>query len=172
MSRKYVSTEFNCWRIFVISHRSASIKLAVDSLVLFVSGLRLIRRRGRKSVWQIVSSQSLNSLDCLYVHNYTLFITSSALNVCLLVHNFQSSCFTECHWSRRNAKGYRSMTVRLLLGGPNNRHGHHYPTIPCGPLFKQIEFFFFSGILTVYFNCNYTWSYENRVSKHFVIFST
>ena len=51
-----------------------------------------------------------------------------------------------------------------------NRHGH-YPTIPWGPLLKQIELFFFSGILTVYFNCNYTWSYENRVSKHFVIFS-
>ena len=71
----------------------------------------------------------------------------------------------------RNAKGYRSMTVQLLLAGPNNRQGHHCPTIPCGPLFKQIKLFF-SGILTVYFNRNYTWSYENRVSKHFVIFST
>ena len=29
MSREYVSTEFDCWRISVIIHRSASDKLAV-----------------------------------------------------------------------------------------------------------------------------------------------
>ena len=36
MCREYVSTEFNCRRISVIVHRSASDKLAVDSLVLLV----------------------------------------------------------------------------------------------------------------------------------------
>ena len=34
MNRENVSTEFNCRRISVIVHRSASDKLAVDSLVL------------------------------------------------------------------------------------------------------------------------------------------
>ena len=42
MSGEYVSTEFNCWRISVIVHRSANDKLAVDSLVLLVCGLTLI----------------------------------------------------------------------------------------------------------------------------------
>ena len=35
---------------------------------------------------------------CLYIHSYTLLITSSALNECLLVHNFQNNCSIECHW--------------------------------------------------------------------------
>ena len=34
---------------------------------------------------------------CLYIHSYTHLITSSALNECLLVHNFQNNCSTECH---------------------------------------------------------------------------
>ena len=38
MSRDKVSTEFDCRRISVIVHRSASDKLAVDSLVLLVWG--------------------------------------------------------------------------------------------------------------------------------------
>ena len=42
---EYVSTEFNCWRISVIVHRSANDKLAVDSLVLLVCGLSLIPPR-------------------------------------------------------------------------------------------------------------------------------
>ena len=41
-SGEYDSTEFNCWRISVIVHRSANDKLAVDSLVLLVCGLSLI----------------------------------------------------------------------------------------------------------------------------------
>ena len=52
MNREYVSTEFNCRRISVIVHRSASDKLAVDSLVLLVCGLSL---KERKIVWEIVS---------------------------------------------------------------------------------------------------------------------
>ena len=42
MSVEYASTEFHCWRISVIVHRSANDKLAVDSLVLLVCGLSLI----------------------------------------------------------------------------------------------------------------------------------
>ena len=42
VSGEYVSTEFNCWRISVIVHRSANDKLAVYSLVLLVCGLSLI----------------------------------------------------------------------------------------------------------------------------------
>ena len=41
MRREYVSAEFNCGPISVIVHRSASDKLAVDSLVLLVYGLSL-----------------------------------------------------------------------------------------------------------------------------------
>ena len=40
MSREKVSTEFNCLRNSVIVHRSASEKLAVDSLVWLVCGLQ------------------------------------------------------------------------------------------------------------------------------------
>ena len=40
MSREYVSTKFNCRRISVIFHRSASEKLAVYSLVLLTSPKR------------------------------------------------------------------------------------------------------------------------------------
>ena len=42
MSREYVSTEFNCRRISVIVHCSASDKLAFDSPVLLVCGQSLI----------------------------------------------------------------------------------------------------------------------------------
>ena len=42
MSREYVSMEFNCRRISVIVHRSASDKLTIDSFVLLISGLSLI----------------------------------------------------------------------------------------------------------------------------------
>ena len=56
---KYVSTEFNCRRISVIVHGSASDKLAVDSLVLHVFGFSPIPQRERNSVWQIVSNQKI-----------------------------------------------------------------------------------------------------------------
>ena len=36
MSREQVSTEFDCWRISVIVHLSASEKLAIDPLILLV----------------------------------------------------------------------------------------------------------------------------------------
>ena len=56
MGREYVSTECNCQRVSVIAHRSASDKLAVDSLSLFVRRLSFIPQRERKSVWQSVSN--------------------------------------------------------------------------------------------------------------------
>ena len=42
VSGEYASTEFNCWWISVIVHRSTNDKLAVDSLGLPVCGLSLI----------------------------------------------------------------------------------------------------------------------------------
>ena len=48
MSMEYVSIEFNSQRISVIVHRSASDKLAVDSLVLLVCGLSLILLKRKK----------------------------------------------------------------------------------------------------------------------------
>ena len=48
MRREYVSAEFNCGPISVIVHRSASDKLAVDSLVLLVCGLSLIPPKREK----------------------------------------------------------------------------------------------------------------------------
>ena len=32
-----------------------------------------------------------------YIHSYMHLITSSALNECLLAHNFENSCSAECH---------------------------------------------------------------------------
>ena len=48
MSMEYASIEFNSRRISVIVHRSASDKLAVDSLVLLVCGLSLIPLKRKK----------------------------------------------------------------------------------------------------------------------------
>ena len=45
MSGEYVSTKFNCRQISVIVHRSASDKLAVDSLILLVCGLSQRERK-------------------------------------------------------------------------------------------------------------------------------
>ena len=60
---EYVSSEFNCRRISVVVHRSASHKLGVDALVCVGSLIppRKVENKGfpRKEicVWQIVSSQ-------------------------------------------------------------------------------------------------------------------
>ena len=53
-------------------------------------------QRKRKSVWQGFQSKicevvSGKHYKCLYIHSYTHLITSSALNECLLVHNFQKN---------------------------------------------------------------------------------
>ena len=48
MNMEYASMEFNSRRNSVIVHRSASDKLAVDSLVLLVCGLSLIPLKRKK----------------------------------------------------------------------------------------------------------------------------
>ena len=53
-------------------------------------------QRKRKSVWQGFQSKICEVVSgklykCLYIHSYTHLITSSALNECLLVHNFQKN---------------------------------------------------------------------------------
>ena len=92
MSREYVSTEFNCRRISVIFHRSASEKLAVYSLVLLTSPKRERKNVKLANCFQpkIVNDKQVSGKlsKCLYIHSYMHLITSSALNECLLAHNF------------------------------------------------------------------------------------
>ena len=102
MSREKVSTEFDCRRISVIVHRSASDKLAVVHSSCLFGAESYSGQRERKSVWQgfqykskICELVSGKLSKCLYIHSYTHLITSSALNECLLVHNFQNNCSTE-----------------------------------------------------------------------------
>ena len=102
MSRELVSTEFDGRRISVIVHRSASNKLAVVHSSCLFGAESYSGQRERKSVWQGFQSKicelaSGKLSKCLYTHSYTHLITSSALNECLVVHNFQTNCSTECH---------------------------------------------------------------------------
>ena len=99
-----VSTEFDCGRISVIVHHSASDKLAVAHSSCLFGAESYSGQRERKSVWQgfqykskICELVSGKLSKCLYIHSETHLITSSALNECLLVHNFQNNCSTECH---------------------------------------------------------------------------
>ena len=80
-------------------HRSASYKLAdVHSSCLFGAESDSGQRE-RKSVWQGLQSEICDICElvsgklskCLYIHSYTHLITSSALNECLLIHNFQTT---------------------------------------------------------------------------------
>ena len=48
------------------------------------------------SIERFVNSCLAKLSKCLHIHSYTHRITSSALNECLLVHNFQNNCSTEC----------------------------------------------------------------------------
>ena len=100
MSREYVCKEFDCRRISVIVHRSGGDKLAIiHSSCLF--GAESYSGQ-RESVWQGFQSNICELVsgklsECLYIRSYnTHLITSSALNECLLVHNFQNNCSTEC----------------------------------------------------------------------------
>ena len=71
---------------------------------MLVCGLSLVSPK-EICVWQIVSNQrfvndklvSGKLSKCLCIYSYTPLITSSALNECLLVLNFQNSCSTECN---------------------------------------------------------------------------
>ena len=101
MSREKVSTEFDCRQIHVIVHQSASDRLAVvHSSSLF--GAESYSGQGeRKSVWRGFQYKSkiceLVSDKPPSVYIYTVKRTSSALNECLLAHNFQNNCSTERH---------------------------------------------------------------------------
>ena len=99
MSREYVSTEFDCRRISVIVHRSASDKLAVVHSSCLSGAESYSGQKERKSVWQGFQSKICKLVSgklskCLYIHSYMHLITSSALNECLMVHNFQKNCST------------------------------------------------------------------------------
>ena len=64
MSREYVSTKFDCRRISVIVHRSASDNIAVDLLVLLVCGLGLIpppkkKVSGKLYIYPVISYTNL-----------------------------------------------------------------------------------------------------------------
>ena len=86
--REYVRTEFNCRRISVIVHLSASDELAVDSLYsLFVDWV-LYPQRERKSVWQIVCKR-VSKYDC------TINVTKSLLarNSLIRTSNLIVSCW-------------------------------------------------------------------------------
>ena len=74
VSREYVSSEFDCWRISVIVHRSANDKLAFDSLVLLVCGLSLIPP-GNFFQSTICEHVSGKLSKCLFIRSYTHLIT-------------------------------------------------------------------------------------------------
>ena len=81
MSREYVSTEFDCRRISVIVHRSASDKLAVVHLSCLFG---LSRIPVKESLWQGFQSNICELVSgklskCLYIHSCTHLIISSAL---------------------------------------------------------------------------------------------
>ena len=87
MGREKVSTEFDCRRISVIVHRSASEKLAVVHSSCLFGAESYSGQRERKSVWQGFQSKICELVSgklskCLYIHSYTHLITSSALNEC------------------------------------------------------------------------------------------
>ena len=74
VSREYVSSEFDCWRISVIVHRSANDKLAFDSLVLLVCGLSLIPP-GNFFQSTICKHVTGKLSKCLFIRSYTHLIT-------------------------------------------------------------------------------------------------
>ena len=114
-----------------------------------------------------------NLSKCLYIHCYTHLITSSSLNECLLVHNFQNNCSTKCHCvtQKSNAKEYlHNKCHKIYLSGPfeifclyviltishlraQTIETSSLPTDSSRPQFEQIEIF--SSILTIYLNCKY-----------------
>ena len=76
MSREYVSTEFDCWRISVNVHQSASDKLAVVHSSCLFGAESYSGQRERKSVWQgfqykskICELVSGKLSKCLYIHS-------------------------------------------------------------------------------------------------------
>ena len=81
MSREYVSTEFDCRRISVIVHRSASDKLAVVHSSCLFRAESYCGQRERKSVWQGFQTKFCELVSgklSIYIHTHLR--TSSALN--------------------------------------------------------------------------------------------
>ena len=77
MSREQVSTEFDCRRISVIVHRSASDKLAAlnHSLVLLVLGRVLFRSKKEKECLARFPIKDLCLANSLSVKIYTVICT-------------------------------------------------------------------------------------------------
>ena len=76
MSRKKVSTEFDCRRISVIVHQSASVKLAVVHSPCLFGAESYSGQRERKRVWQgfqykskICELVSGKLSKCSYIHS-------------------------------------------------------------------------------------------------------
>ena len=162
MNWEWVSTEFDCrWISVIVFH----------SFCLFGAESYSCQW---ESVWQGFQSTICELLSgklskCLYIHSYTHLITSSALNECLLVHNFQNNCSTECHCVTQKSieVWLHNKCHKIYLSGPfrifclyviltisylrmQTILTSSLPTDSSRPLFKQINMF--SGILTVYFN--------------------
>ena len=134
-------------------------------------------QRERKSVWQGFQSKVCELVSgklskCLYNIHSTPLITSSALNECLLVHNSQTNCSTDCHSSITGSEVWlHNKCHKIYLSGPlgifclyviltisyllaQAIETSSLPTDSSRPLFKQIEIF---SILTV-------WLYISTVS--------
>ena len=80
----------------MIVHRSASDKLAVVHSSCLFGAESYSGQRERRSVWQGFQSKICELVSgklskSLYTHIYTHLKTSSALNECLMVHNFQKA---------------------------------------------------------------------------------
>ena len=147
-------------------------------------GLGLIPVKERERVSGKVSNQRFVTSElvsgklskCLYIHSYMHLITSSVLYECLLIHNFQNNCSTECHWWHVMQKSIEiwlhNKCHNIYLGGPFGIFCFHViltisylwaqtvetsslSTDSSWPLFKQIKIFFYIDCMTVYFNCKY-----------------
>ena len=166
MSREYVGTEFDCRRISVIVHRSASDMLAIVHSSCLFGAESSSGERERKSVWQSFQSKICELVFgkptsvYIYTVTYTHLITSSALNECLLVYNFQNNCSTECHCATQKSTEVwlHNKCHKIYLSGPfgifclyviltisylraQTIETSSLPTDSSRPLFKQVEIF-------------------------------
>ena len=105
------------------------------------------------------------------------------LNECLLAHNFQNNCSTECHCITQKTievLGLHNNCHKIYLSGPfaifclyviltisylraQTVETSSLPTDSSRPLFEQIEIF--SSIPTVYLDCKYVLSLIYRYAR-------
>ena len=78
-----------CLRVLKESNKRSFDSYSVSNSVLIISHITF--RDCRMHIF----ADNLSRNSC--IHSYTRLITSSALNECLLVQNFQNSRSTECH---------------------------------------------------------------------------